>query len=501
MKHGEQKEQEKQKEQFSFRKIFPQLRPLVLKKEVAEKLGKLMVSDKQRDDSHIPAGYTYFGQFVDHDITRDDTPSLEDTREIDNSPRPVTELIQNRSPSLDLDSVYGAPTAGGDNSPLDDDGVHFSFAETSPVEGGEGHSDKKLPYDIHRGVDIVKIPDNRNDENLAVSQTHALWMRFHNHVADALSASQKVQTDLFIETKNCVIKHYQYIVIHDFIKRFTEDQVFNEIFGSKQNRKIKFFNPIPGESIAMPIEFSGAAYRFGHSLVREKYDWNLNFNAKEGFAANFSVADKNGPNLSLFTFTTAGGFLKDTRPLPSNWIINWANFFDVPSTNNIPSQKAKLIDPFLSSGMGNIPTNSEPLNLAAANLRRSSVLGLPSGQDIADAMGVGALTKKEMVRGLPNSMKGFIQTQGLDIKTPLWFYILQEANAKEGGQTLGEVGSYIICETFYALINQSKPSIIAEDWKPENILEDGTSIDSIPELINFIDKQEPVTNPLEDPRL
>ncbi len=487
MKHGEQKEK------FQFIKTFPQLRGLVLKKEIANELGELMVSAAERPDSNIPAGYTYFGQFVDHDITRDDTPGLEDTREIDNSPRPASELIQSRSPSLDLDSVYGVPTAGGDDSPRTD-GVHFSFATTSP-SSGRGNSKKALRYDIHRGVDRVKIPDNRNDENLAVSQTHALWMRFHNHVADALLASGKGGRDLFIKTKNCVIRHYQHIVIHDFISRFTDNEVFNEVFGNGASR---FLSAIPAEKVGMPLEFSAAAYRFGHSLVRENYDWNLNFNAMKDSAANFDLASKDGPNLSLFTFTTAGGFLRDLRPLPSNWIVNWKNFFEV---DNSSPQKTKAIDPFLSIGMGNIPTDSDPLNLAAANLRRGSIVDLPSGQDIANAMRVNALTKAEMVERMPDEMKDFIQGQGLDIKTPLWFYILQEANVQTEGKTLGELGSYIVCETFHALIRQSEPSIIVENWHPKDILKEGTTIDSIPALINFIEDREPVINPLEDDRL
>ena len=485
MEHGTQKDN------FRFIRIFPKLPALVLKRKIAADLGNLMVSEKDRNDSNMPAGYTYFGQFVDHDITRDDTSGLEDTREVDLLPISPDELKQSRSPSLDLDSVYGKPTAGGDNSPLVDS-VRFSFAKTAQSEGG-GHSNKKLPYDIHRGENIVKIPDNRNDENLAVSQTHALWMRFHNNVANTLK--DQTDPDLFIKTKNCVIKHYQYIVIHDFVRRFTDPEVFEAVFTDKQ---VKIFHSIPGENIGMPLEFSGAAYRFGHSLVREEYDWNLNFNTGNGSAANFKPASKEGPNLSLFTFTTAGGFLRDTRPLPSNWIINWENFFEIKDSD---PQKAKAIDPFLSSGMRNIPTATTPLNLAAANLRRSSILGLPSGQDTAKAMKVPSLTKKEVIQNLPSKMGKFIQDQGLDIRTPLWFYILQEANVQNGGKTLGKVGSYIICETFRALIMGSKPSVIVENWTPSDVLEPGKEINSIPKLIKWINGKEPIINPLEDDRL
>ena len=435
MEHGTQKAN------LRFIKLFPTLPALVLKNEVAEKLGNFMVTEKQKPDSDMPAGYTYFGQFVDHDITRDDTPGLEDTREVDSPPLLPSELTQSRTPCLDLDSVYGRPTAGGADSPITN-GVHFSFAETAPSRG-VGNSNKTLPYDIHRGTDIVKIPDNRNDENLAVSQTHALWMRFHNHVADALLNSDKPVIDLFIETKKCVIRHYQYIVIYDFLRRFTDPDVFNKIFVQKQQGLL---NSIPSEKVGLPVEFSGAAYRFGHSLVREKYDWNPNFNTENDRAANFDPASKEGPNLSLFTFTTAGGFLRDTRPLPSNWIINWKNFFEI---NGSDPQKTKAIDPFLSNGMGNIPTASTPLNLAAANLRRSGILGLPSGQAIANAMGITPLTPEEITGNLgDNEMKDEIQKSALDKKTPLWFYILQEANIQGKGKHLGELGSYYYLRYF-----------------------------------------------------
>ncbi len=489
---------------FRFTRIFPDLTPFALKDSVARTLGAAMTSELKRSDSDIPAGYTYFGQFVDHDITRDGTVVEADDPNSDVIEATADkDLLQKRSPSLDLDSVYGKPTEGGGFSPLVD-GVRFKFTQTSPAPG-DGRSGDALPYDIGRGKrggrSVVLIPDNRNDENLAVSQTHALWMRFHNHVANLLEETSN-STDsriLYLRTRELVIRHYQYIVLHDFVKRFTLADVFDKVILNGQS---KYFSAVPGEVPCMPLEFSVAAYRFGHSLVRDSYEWNRNFSTDGRFgAATFGKASKTTPNLSLFTFTN-GGILGSEQSLPSNWIVDWRNLYDFSSTSvetgGVSPQMAKSIDPYLSIGMGNIPS---PIpNLATANLRRSGLRGLPCGQAVSKEMStVKVMSKSEIVKGLDSKLKEEIQKHGFDEKTPLWLYVLQEANARAGGNTLGEMGSTIVCETFAALINASEPSILASNWTTADSpvrLSDGGQVNSMPALIAWIEEREPILNPL-----
>lgn len=505
---------------FRFTRIFPALSPFVVKMSVARSVGELMTSpDVARGDSNIPVGYTYFGQFVDHDITRDVTEAT--VGEADNPNTDAIEqtmdqdLVQRRSPSLDLDSVYGTPTEGGGASPLVD-GVRFSFqaTQTSP---GAGNSAKQLRYDLHRGrsrnssgeeVDVVLIPDNRNDENLAVAQMHALWMRFHNRIVTELERAEPTTAPqvLFSRARDLTTKHYQYIVLHDFLGRVCDVAVHDDVI---KKGKSKHFTATAAETPAMPLEFSVAAYRMGHSMVRDDYEWNLNFSTGGTFnrPANFDRPNGQLQDLSLFAFTTTSGMLSETNPLPTNWIVDWRNLFDFSDTNfdvdGVQPQFAKALDPYISSGMRNIP--GEMNNLATANLRRSGLRGLPSGQDVSRAMSsVKVLSASEMTNGLDPLLSKAVRDFQFAEKAPLWFYILQEANVRGNGDRLGEMGSRIVCETFAALVNASRPSVLQEGWKPADSpikFSDGTSVDTISRLLAFIDEVDPVINPLGDTRL
>ncbi|MEM7116603.1 MAG: heme peroxidase family protein [Chloroflexota bacterium] len=498
---------------FRFTRIFGQLPAFVVKQSAADAIGAKMTSQADRRDSNIPAGYTYFGQFVDHDITLDRTELERDNQNTDTIEQtPIEDLFQARSPSLDLDSVYGNRL---DNviTPRQEDGVRFQLGITS-TEGaiGQGHVDKTLPYDLPRhfqsdsGDARVLIPDARNDENLAVGQMHLLWLRFHNHVAEALGNYSTRGEELFAKTRDLVTRHYQYIVLHDFLRRIVAPDVYQRVI---LEGKSKYFTATCAEIPAMPLEFSVAAYRFGHSLVRETYDWNVNFSEGGQFPpANFGPADNQTRSLSLFSFTSNAALQR--RSLPTNWIIDWRHFFDLRGTTTgvtIAPQMTKAIDPFLSIGMKEIP-HIIP-NLAAANLRRSGMRGLPSGQDVSRAMrDVSMLKPTEIVKNIAESDAEFAQMlkdMEFTKKAPLWFYILQEANARHDGQHLGEMGSVIVAETFAALVKASRTSILCDGWHPasDSILKtnDGKPIDSLPQLIAWIEEREPIVNPLEDPRL
>lgn len=499
---------------FKFTKMFPCLHPLMIKKKVAEEVGKQMIatSDLARKDSNIPAGYTYFGQFIDHDITRDIT--------VDDgvNPTPVEDLVQSRSPTLDLDSVYGRPSKDGHASPRTEDNERFMFATTIGAEGG-GRSKEDLNYDLHRKEitdksravkSIALIPDGRNDENLIVAQMHAAWMRFHNSIATALRSADASATpeDIFNQAKILTTKHYQYIVLHDFLKRICDPDVYDDVVKRGNSRH---FTATSAELPKMPIEFSVAAFRMGHSMVRDSYEWNLNFSTNGNFKvlADFSTPPSEfGPTLSLFAFTSKSGFLKKSLPLPTNWIVDWRNLFDFSDTDfkvkGVTPQMASALDPHIASGMGSIP--GETRNLATANLRRSGLRGLPSGQEVANSMGATRLTRDQMARGLDPSrckLGDLVRRYQFGKQAPLWFYILQEANIQGGGNHLGEVGSRILCETFVALINASEPSILQEGWRPKASavkLRNGKSINTLSRMLAFVDETVPIINPLEDPR-
>ena len=463
-------------------------------------------------DSKVPAAYTYFGQFVDHDVSKDDTMVEADDPTTDIiEPTADSALVQKRTPALDLDSVYGDPISGGAVSPCSD-GVRFDFALTES-SSGRGHSRKQIKYDLVRGErpdgkPFVAIPDSRNDENLAVAQMHALWMRFHNVVADEIEKSRPgTNTELLFElSREVVVRHYQYIVLHDFLKRVVDGQSFSNIIEKKQ---ASFFRPVVGEESRIPLEFSSSAYRFGHTLVRQLYEWNSNFSSDGEFGQPADFGRVNVSSFSLFKFTTNGvngGDLSESKPLPTNWLVDWRRLFDFAgiagADTSVPHQFAKSIDPYLSVGMGNLPGAMD--TLAGLNLRRSGLRGLPSAQDILGlTTGIKPLSQAELTKGLDPVLAGAIKKQGFDVKTPLWLYVLQEGNVRHGGKKLGPLGSCILCETFLGLIRTSPIPILADGWTPKDspLNLQGGVVDSIPKLLTWVDERQPIINPLEDSRI
>ena len=210
---------------------------------------------------NIPAGFTYLGQFLDHDLTFDKSGLMEG---VDISP---ATLLQSRSPSLDLDSLYGnGPQDPGSAKFYEADGLHLKMGA---AQGGPAGSD--LPREP-TGEAI--IPDPRNDENLAVAQTHAAFIRFHNRVVDTLPATVPA-AQKFSEARKIVTKHYQWMVRTDYLPRICASTVVTNVFN--QGRKAFEVGATPTSIPTMPIEFSVAAFRLGHSMVRAEYSWNRVF--------------------------------------------------------------------------------------------------------------------------------------------------------------------------------------------------------------------------------
>lgn len=465
-----------------FGRIFPhtlETPPFTPDDSKLDELGRTMTVAPDpvvNQDSDIPAGYTYFGQFIDHDISRDGTADLpQDVK----AGIPLEEIKQLRSPTLDLDSLYDkAP----DGPPLiHPDGMHMRLGDTqaTPPDGNPAFapvSAKVYPgHDVPRDPATAKaeIGDPRNDENLIVQQIHNLFLRFHNKVADHVAAGQPQGTSasvIFTLARDLVTKHYQWLVLNDFVARIVDPAVLREIVSPIGGTRDFLPNPLVfkvsgAQTPPMPLEFSVAAYRLGHSMIRNGYSWNVIFKAT-GFAP-------------FFQFTQLSGILGPASGLlsfPSNWIADWRRMFpleEVPGfppfdrvngDNPIRLNLALLIDTNIAPVLGNLPGGGG--NLASRNLIRGSRMGLPSGQDVADAI-IGAgdgqtatLTPAEILGGLPEHKADVVLRNEFHIKTPLWFYILREAELAGTGR-LGRVGSRLVVETFLALIRCSKTSIFS----------------------------------------
>jgi hypothetical protein len=251
--------------------------------------------------SQIPSGFTYLGQFIDHDLTFDKTAVTLGT-----AISPAL-LLQARSPSLDLDSLYGAGPADPESARFyEADGVHLKHGKTAAV-GGDAAMDG---FDLPRGAGSnaaakrkAVIPDPRNDENLAVAQTHCALIRFHNRVADPLPAALPA-AQRFTQARELVTKHYQWMIRHDFLPRICKPAVLNDVF--RNGRKAFEVGATPTDVPTMPIEFSIAAYRLGHSMVRRAYNWNARFDNGAG-TLDF-----------LFLFSGTSGDIAGGPRLPSN---------------------------------------------------------------------------------------------------------------------------------------------------------------------------------------
>jgi hypothetical protein len=421
----------------------------------------------------IPAGYTYFGQFVDHDITFDPVSSL--TRQ--NDPQALTDF---RTPRYDLDSVYGRGPA--DQPYLyEPDGLHLALgrrvAPTPPADGPDLQR-------VASGRAIIGDP--RNDENLVVSQLQVAVLQFHNHVVDRVRAEQPALSndDVFKLAQQTVRWHYQWIVVHDFLRRLVgqgviDDILHHESYATPSGKvhtlapRLRFFHW--RETPFMPIEFSVAAYRFGHSMARPSYVINdvIPLPVVPGAARIPLFSQTSGPLQNL------NGF----RPLPDQWGFQWKYFLphinDVagPNDAHLP-QPAYKLDAELSMPLGALPASvaspetivtGRPAalaqNLAARNLIRGLRLGVPAGEDVARAMGIKPLTEEQLYGEVDLSPGARADLAG---RTPLWYYVLKEAEVVAHSAHLGPVGGRIVAEVLIGLLAGDPLSFlsVAPDWKP-----------------------------------
>jgi hypothetical protein len=464
------------------------------------------------ENPNIPAGYTYFGQFVDHDITFDTASDLDR----DNDPGAVEDF---RTARLDLDSVYGrGPTdqpylynpdltikLGANRTP-----AYLNPAKRFDVQRAPADlSGECTEPECNRAV----IGDPRNDENAIVVQIHALWQRLHNKIMAELAQTTDQRGPItgkpaFDTAQRRVRWHYQWVVLHDFLRRIVGDKMFNAVY-SKGKPDLQFYQPDDARYPYMPVEFSVAAYRFGHSMVRPSYS----------LSAMIPHMVVPGPNnlkrLPIFALPFSCGDIKSLngfRPLNDPWGIDWSFFlpglqtkkppFDKkPFSDFVRPQPAYRIDTLLVDPLANLPAlrgepRPERRSLPALNLMRGVALGLPSGQEVARRMGLTPLTDKELWHDAGNlTDKSAIEKrrtlfadhrQQLHENAPLWYYILREAELadqketefedddkktrkqKLGGAHLGDVGGRIVAEVLIGLVAHDNQSYLVQHpaWRP-----------------------------------
>jgi hypothetical protein len=440
--------------------------------EALRQLGIAMALEASNEVSTIPAAFTYFGQFIDHDITltefdrnREGQPAdIFNVIELPDFPvltqqQVVSSLVNRRTGVLDLDSVYKLDGAEGTT---DSDGymvigkVTEVPEELRPIKTADLHHDlPRLPPQADQDLDRKAIiGDPRNDENLITAQMHVAFLRSHNALMqrDGLNWEQ---------ARTAVRRRYQWAVLHDFLPRICAPSVVEQVLaGGPTAWKADSLS-----ALFMPVEFSAAAYRFGHSMVRQEYDYNDTFKPEGGLApATFNF---------MFTFTALSGDIapepgenKQFASLPNNWIIDWVKFFE--QGGSAGRNPARKIDSRISPELGNLrdmagmPIPSIMGRLAARNLLRGYLLGLPTGQAVAGLTGRRPLTEEMIVAAVPASSRERFMAAGFHKATPLWFYILAEAAAAgSDGNHLGNVGSLIVAETLWNHVRFADDSVLA----------------------------------------
>ncbi len=370
------------------------------------------------DNPRIPAGFTFLGQFIAHDITADRSLLLHHAR--------LKELRNFRTPRFDLESLYGAGPTGSPYLYDLDDADKFLI----------GLNDQKEPKDLPRNQQgRALLGDPRDDVHLIISQLHLAFLKFHNAIIDYLRTRGVTASEVFGEAQRLVRWHYQWIVVNEFLPLTVGEALMDDIL----TNGLKFY--AFGERPYIPVEFADAAYRFGHSQVRSIYMLNE-------YGAQGQV------------FPDCAG----TCPVLHDRIVNWAYFFNVDDQH--PPQASKRIDTLLAHALIDLPTPvvgeteiAEQHSLAYRDLVRGEALDLPSGEAIARVMGVEPLSKEEV--GL--------QQLGWISETPLWYYILRESEVRNNGAYLGEVGGRIVAEVLLGLLAGDPSSYFnaADNWQPE----------------------------------
>ncbi len=430
------------------------------------------------DNPGIPTGYTYLGQFVDHDITFDPTSKLQRLNDPD-------ALRNFRTPRFDLDSLYGS-------GPIDSPFLYENEGEFAGVKllVGRNTGPQDEPRDLPRNWQgRACIGDPRNDENNVVSQLQLAFIDFHNAVVERVREEELSGQELFEEAQRQVRWHYQWVVVHDFLRRLVGEKLFSQVYIERQasgqepegNNEPDATDDVEADAPQivrkfydwqnqpfMPVEFSAAAYRFGHSQVRPDYDLNRTVRARPIFH----------PDGDTNRLADLRGF----RPLPGAWTIDWSFFFQ---TGDRTPQLTRLINPTIAPGLATLPptVNGERRSLALLNLRRGKALGLPSGQAVARAMGLRPLNSRQLNLDALNVrddlLEGELRERKDQLKiwmvrsfgrnTPLWFYILKEAQVLgEGGKRLGPVGGRIVAEVLLGLLEGDPHSYlnVAPNWEP-----------------------------------
>jgi hypothetical protein len=387
----------------------------------------LSLSANNPNNPAQPAGSTFVGQFLDHDMTFDVGSRL-------GQPTDPRTAVNGRTPAFDLDSVYGGGPVASPHlyDPAD-------RAKLRIESGG-------LFEDLPRAADgTAIIGDPRNDEHVIIAGLQCAFILFHNRAVDDARAAGAA--DPFAQARQLTTWHYHWLILHEFLPLFVGQAVADEVLTNGR----RFYQPEGGAFI--PVEFQAAAYRFGHSMVRPSYRANLkgdNGNAFFGMIFDPAAA---GPD----PIDLRGGSCAPRR------FVGWQTFFDFGDGEVKPNKRidTKISTPLFDLPLGAIASHDLPTSLPQRNLLRHLTWELPSGQAIAKRMRVPALAPGDLAELAGYGLK-------LERSTPLWYYVLKEAEVMADGLQLGPVGGRIVAEVFVGILQSDPASYVTAQpgWTP-----------------------------------
>ncbi len=396
-------------------------------------------------DATTPAGFTFLGQFIDHDITLMSMPPAL------GQPQDLISVVNLRTPRLDLDTVFGKGPADLDSAKFYDPAtleLRLSDNGRDIVRFGPAQSEKL-------------IPDTRNDQTVILVQLHVLFMKLYNHLLGMIPGDP---TDIgrYTQARQRTVRHFQNIVLNDYLPRIVGRDAVDAALARGASRYAAMVENFPSK-LVMPVEFSFAAFRFGHSQLRDVYRLNAN-TIRVLFNQPGVVDDLNG-----------------NQPILEPLFIDWDLFFEVSETGGGPAHPNRILsrkfDTFLSPSLLRLrppAIPNLPVSLAERNLRRGRAFLLPSGQSVAGQIDIPAITDLGFAADVIATQNAVtLDNQNVvDIRerTPLWYYVLREAELAGGNQLTG-VGAWIVAETFVGLLLNDERSILNNAFTPEAGLE------------------------------
>jgi hypothetical protein len=394
-----------------YRLLFEDLPPLTVEEGALHALGRpdgpCDLGGAEREDSSVAAVWPFFGQFLAHDITADRSPVT--------SRADRTALRNARAPRANLESLYGAGPVGMPYLYRADDPAKLLMGDGDVPRNQEG---------------IALIGDPRNDVHLFTGQMTVAFIGLHNRLVDRLREDGVVEDAVFAEARRATMWHYQHVILREFLPGL----VGVELTADLLTRGLHVYR-VDDEPF-VPFEFADAAYRYGHAQIRDAYQINRSFGPCPVF-----------PDLMGF------------GPVAAEHAVDWSLLVDV--AGEPPAQRSKPIDTRLPSALIALPTRvsgsapgTDYASLATRDLQRGQAVGLASGEAVASQLGVPALNAEQVGLGWP--------------ETPLWFYVLKEAEVLHGGEQLGPVGGRIVGEVLVGMIDADPESFRAVDpsWTP-----------------------------------